>query len=94
MDIITTYLCGTLDIDIDIKFFEGFNMPKTFKSNPKQMYSIKLQRSFYGVKQFECMWYNHFSECLCKKGYTNDPIYLCVFIKKKGAKFCNYCRIY
>ena len=46
------------------------------------MYSIKLQRSLYGIKQFGRMWYNHLSEYLLKEGYVNNPICLCVFIKK------------
>ena len=28
------------------------------------------------------MWYNHLSEYLLKEGYVNNPICLCVFIKK------------
>ena len=46
------------------------------------MYSIKLQRSLYGLKQYGRMWYNCLSEYLIKEGYTNDAICPCVFIKK------------
>ena len=46
------------------------------------MYPIKLQRSLYGLKQFECMWYNCLSDYLLKEGYVNNPICPCVFIKK------------
>ena len=46
------------------------------------MYSIKLQRSLYGLKQSGRMWYNHLSEYLLKEGYVNNSICPCVFIKK------------
>ena len=51
------------------------------------MYSIKLQRSLYGLKQSEPMWYNRLSEYLIKEGYTNDAICPCVFIKKIISEF-------
>ena len=51
------------------------------------MYSIKLQRSLYGLKQFRCMWYNCLSECLLKEGYVNNSICPCVFIKKSKFGF-------
>ena len=46
------------------------------------MYSIKLQRSLYGLKQSGCMWYNCLSEYLLKEGYVNNSICSCIFIKK------------
>ena len=46
------------------------------------MYSIKLQRSLYGLKQSGRIWYNHLSEYLLKEGYVNNSICPCVFIKK------------
>ena len=48
------------------------------------MYSIRLQRSLYGLKQSGRIWYNRLSEYLSKEGYTNDEIFPCVFIKKKS----------
>ena len=33
------------------------------------------------------MWYNHLSEYLLKKGYKNDPICPCIFIKRSGSEF-------
>ena len=46
------------------------------------MYSIKLQRSLYGLKQFGRMWYNRLSTYLSREGYVNNSICPCVFIKK------------
>ena len=46
------------------------------------MYSIKLQRSLYGLKQSGRMWYNRLSQYLLKEGYVNNSIFPCVFIKK------------
>ena len=51
------------------------------------MYSIKLQRSSYGLKLIRQTWYNCLSEYLLKEGYKNDPIYPCVFIKKFEFEF-------
>ena len=46
------------------------------------MYYIKLLSSLYELKQFRRIWYNHLSEYLLKEEYVNNPICLCVFIKK------------
>ena len=51
------------------------------------MYSIKLQRSLYGLKQSGRMWYNRLSTYLLKEGYINNPISPCVFIKKSKSGF-------
>ena len=47
------------------------------------MYSIKMQRSLYGLKQSGRMWYNLLSQYLLKEGYVNNSICPCVFMKKK-----------
>ena len=85
MDVVTAYLYGSLDNEIYMKIPEGFAKPKSCKS--RETYSIKLQRSLYGLKQSGCMWYNRLSEYLSKEGYTNDAICPCVFIKKTISKF-------
>lgn len=82
MDVVTAYLYGSLDNDIYMKIPEGFKMPEALNSKPKEKYSIKLQRSLYGLKQSGRMWYNRLSEYLQNKGYVNNPICLCIFIKK------------
>ena len=51
IDIVTTYLYGSLDNDIYMKIPEGFKIPKTYKSISWKLYSIKLHRSLYGLKQ-------------------------------------------
>ena len=51
------------------------------------MYSIKLQRSLYGLKQFGRMWYNRLSWYLLKEGYVNNSICPCIFIKKVATGF-------
>ena len=47
----------------------------------RNLYSIKLQRSLYGLKQYAHMWYKCLSEYLFKEGYINDSICPCVLIK-------------
>ena len=60
-------------------------MPEAY--TPHNLYSIKLQRSLYGLKQSGRMWYNRLSEYLIKEGYKNDPLCPCVFIKKSESGF-------
>ena len=87
MDVITAYLYGSIDSDIHMKIPEGFKLPEAVSTKPRSMFSIKLQRSLYGLKQSERMWYNRLSEYLLKEGYVNNPICPCVFIKKSEIGF-------
>ena len=50
MDVVTAYLYGSLDNDIYMKIPEGYKMPETYNPTSRSMYSIKLQRSLYGLK--------------------------------------------
>ena len=76
MDVITTYLYGMLEKDIYMNVPEGFQLPQVNTSQPRNMYSIKLRRSLYGLKQSGRMWYNRLSEYLIKNGYINNHICL------------------
>ncbi|RVW88735.1 Retrovirus-related Pol polyprotein from transposon TNT 1-94 [Vitis vinifera] len=87
MDVITAYLYGSMDNDIYMKIPEGFKLPDANNTKPRSMYSIKLQRSLYGLKQSGRMWYNRLSEYLLKEGYVNNPICPCIFIKKSETGF-------
>nr|GEU90436.1 retrovirus-related Pol polyprotein from transposon TNT 1-94 [Tanacetum cinerariifolium] len=87
MDVVTAYLYGSLDSDIYMKIPEGFKMPEALSAKPKDMYSVKLQRSLYGLKQSGRMWYNHLSNYLISKGYKSNLICPCVFIKKTTSGF-------
>ena len=82
MDAVTTYLYGFLENEIYMKIPEGFKIPKSYISNSRELYSIKLQRSLYGFKQSGKMWYNRLSEYLLKEDYKNNSICQCIFIKK------------
>ena len=93
MNVITTYLYGSMYNDIYMKISEGLKLPEGFKlletnsTNARSMYLIKLQRSLYGLKQSRRMRYNHLSEYLLKKWYKNNPIFPCIFIKKSETRF-------
>ena len=64
-----------------------FHLPQVKTSQPRNMYSIKLRRSLYGLKQYGRMWYNRLSEYLINDGYINNPICPYLFIKKSKLGF-------
>ena len=87
MDVVTAYLYGSLDADIYMKVPEGYTMPEACSSKPRSVYSLKLQKSLYGLKQSGRMWYKRLSDYLLKEGYENDPICPCIFTKKSNSGF-------
>lgn len=87
MDVVTAYLYGSLENDIYMKLPEGFHLPEAYKSSSRENYSIKLNKSLYGLKQSGRMWYNRLNQYLLKKGYKNDPVCPCIFIKRSGKEF-------
>ena len=87
MDVVTTYLYGSIDTNVYMKIPKGFKLPKVMNSKPRSMYSIRLQRSLYGLKQSDRIWCNRLSQYLLKEGYVNNSIYPCVFIKKAATGF-------
>ena len=66
MNVITTYLYEFMDNDIYMKILEGFKLPKANCTKPRNMYSIKLQRFLYELKQSGRMQYNRLSQYLLK----------------------------
>jgi hypothetical protein len=52
------------------------------------MYCVKLNKSLYGLKQSEMMWYNRLKEFLLNKAYSNSVDCPCVFIHKYSTGFC------
>ena len=87
MDVVTTFLHGSIGTNVYMKILEGFKLPEVMNSKPRSIYSIKFQRSLYGLKQFGRMWYNRLSQYLLKEGYVNNSICPCVFIKKVAIGF-------
>ena len=85
MNIVTAYLYGSLGTYIYMKIPKGFKMLDA--CTPRNLFSIKLQRSLYRLKQSGRMWYQRLSEYLIKERYKNDPICPCVFIKKSETGF-------
>ena len=61
MDVVTTYLYGSIDTNVYMKIPEGFKLHEVMNSKPRSMSSIKLQRSLYELKQSGRMWYNRLS---------------------------------
>jgi hypothetical protein len=65
---------------------DGISIPNP-KAN-RNTYCIKLQKSLYGLKQSNRMWYNWLSKFLTQKGYTDNDDCPCVFVKKSSTEFC------
>ena len=61
MDVVISYLYGSIDINVYMKIPKGFKLHEVMNSKPQSMYSIKLQRSLYELKQSGQMWYNRLS---------------------------------
>ena len=76
-----------MDNDIYMKIPKGFKLLEANNTKPHSMYSIKLQRFLYGLKQSKRMWSNRLSEYLLKEGYMNNPICPYIFIKKSEIRF-------
>jgi hypothetical protein len=68
MDIVTTYLYGSLDSDIYMNS-HIISIPNTNTNH--NMYCVKLVKSLYGLKQSGRMWYNRLKEFLINKGHSN-----------------------
>jgi len=85
MDVVTAYLYGTLDTEIYMKVPEGIKVPN---EDDRKLYSVKLQKSLYGLKQSGRMWYNKLSTFLLEKGFVKNEDCPCVFIKKSEKGFC------
>jgi hypothetical protein len=69
-----------------MKVPDGISVPNTNVCH--NMYCVKLNKSLYGLKQFERMWYNRLKEFLLNKCYSNNDDYPCVFIRKSLSGFC------
>jgi hypothetical protein len=59
-DVVTTYPYGSLDSDIYMRVSNGIDVPDLKAKH--NMYCVKLQKSLYGLKQSDGMWYNRSSE--------------------------------
>lgn len=77
-------LYRSIGTTIYMKIFEEFKMLEVYKLQNRNMCSIKLQQSLYGMKQSGSMWYNLSSEYLIKEEYKNDSNYPCVFSRKSN----------
>ena len=58
MDVVIAYLYGSLDAHIYMKIPNGFKIPEIKENGNRNMYSVKLKKSLYGLKQSGRMWYN------------------------------------
>ena len=53
MDVITSYLYGSIDNDIYMKIHGGFKLPEANNIKTRSMCLIKLQRSLYGLNNLD-----------------------------------------
>lgn len=87
INVVTTYLYGDLNSEIYMKVPNGLQLPTSSDSKPRSAFSIRLKRSLYGLKQSGRMWYNRLSDYLIGKGYINNGLCPCVFIKRTSSGF-------
>jgi hypothetical protein len=86
LDVITTYLYGSLDSDIYMKVSDGISVLNA--NVGRNMYCVKLNKSLHVLKQSGRMWYNRLKEFLLNKGYSNNVDCLSVIIRKSSTGFC------
>jgi hypothetical protein len=86
MNVVTTYLYGSLDSDIYMKVPYGIYVPNA--NVGRNMYCVKLNKSLYSLKQYERMWFNQLKEFLLNQCYSNNDDCPCVFIHKSSTGFC------
>jgi len=89
LDVVTAYLYGSLDSDIYMKLPEGFNLPEADSLGSREDYSIKLNKSLYGLKQSGRMWYNRLSKYLLREGYKKW-LHLFIYFYEKLWKWICY----
>ena len=82
MDVVTTYIYGSIDTDLYMETPKGFKLPEATNPKPRNIYSIKLQIILYRLKQSKHTLYNRLSKYLLKEKYVNNLICSCVLIKK------------
>jgi len=84
-DDVTTYLYGdSLENDINMKIPKLFNLSN--KANSKEGYSIKLNMSFYWLKQSRRLWYN----CLIEMNDLENAKFLFEITKWVFIQRCFY----
>jgi hypothetical protein len=77
VDVNNAFTESTLEEDIYMSFLPGLTLPRRCV--------LKLNRSFYGLKQSARQWYRRCTKVLKRKGFVqciSDP---CVFIRDNGA---------
>jgi hypothetical protein len=85
MDVVTSYLYVSLDLDKYMKVTDEISV-----SNANvgcNMYCVELNKSLYDLKQSGRMWYNRLKEFLLNKGYSNNDDCPCIFICKSSTGF-------
>ena len=70
-----------------MKLPEGLHVPEAHTPSSREQFSIRLNKSLYGLKQSGRMWYNRLSDYLIKEGYKNDLTCPCIFMKKSAKEF-------
>lgn len=66
IDIIITYLHGSLDNDVYMRLLKDFNLFEVYDFGSQDDYSIELNTFFYGLKQPEQSRLKFWREILCK----------------------------
>ena len=74
MDVVTTYMYGSLDIGIYAKVPAGL---VELQNSQRQPQCLKHERALYGLKHADRMWYKRLRDFLINQGFKNDEVCPC-----------------
>ena len=86
LDVVTTYLHGTLDTFLHIN-----PPPRFLKSSPKsksgQFVGLRSLKALYGLKQSGRAWYHHLCHYLISQGFVHNNALPCIFTYRSDDDF-------
>ena len=87
LDIVIAYLYGPIYIVIHIRPPPDFLSEIPPKNTQGSYYGLKIQKTFYGLKQTSIMWYKHLWDFLLHHQFQHDQTLSCLFTLKDKTGF-------
>ena len=86
LDVVTTYLHGTLDSLLYLAPPRRF-LKQTLKPKPSRFAGLRICKALYGLKQLGRTWYHHLCHFLIFKGFIHNTTLPCIFIYSTKSDF-------